>query len=295
MSGSSYTCKLANSGNCKLQSDWSPVQYESIELQYDGTYWVELARKKQSTANLSDFQITSAANNNILYYKSADAAWENVAMTGDVTNSAGAMTIANLAVTNAKVSATAAIDYSKLAALTSGNILVGNGSNVATSVALSGDATLSNAGALSLDPSISVVTAVVSLSQSDITGLSVTPKQLIAAPGSGKLIVVDTIEFLHTYSTAVYANGGDLQVVYHGSTVIAQADEDVVNGASSANYFYKPSFYDLAASADPALNDMTALANLAVDLTNATAAFINGNAANILKVKVRYRVITLMT
>ena len=37
-----------------------------------------------------------------------------------------------------------------LAALTSGNILVGNGSNVATGVALSGDATLSNTGVLTL-------------------------------------------------------------------------------------------------------------------------------------------------
>lgn len=37
-----------------------------------------------------------------------------------------------------------------LAALTSGNILVGNGSNVASSVTLSGDATLSNTGVLTL-------------------------------------------------------------------------------------------------------------------------------------------------
>jgi len=54
-------------------------------------------------------------------------------------------------VTNAKVASNAAIAFSKLAALTSGNILVGNGSNVPTSVALSGDATLSNAGVLSVN------------------------------------------------------------------------------------------------------------------------------------------------
>ena len=49
-------------------------------------------------------------------------------------------------VTNASVASDAAIAFSKLAALTSGNIIVGNGSNVPTSVALSGNVTLSNTG-----------------------------------------------------------------------------------------------------------------------------------------------------
>ncbi len=48
--------------------------------------------------------------------------------------------------TNANIDPAAAIDFSKLAAVTSGNILVGNVSNVAASVAMSGDITISNAG-----------------------------------------------------------------------------------------------------------------------------------------------------
>jgi hypothetical protein len=51
---------------------------------------------------------------------------------------------------NADVASNAAIAFSKLAALDSANILVGNGSNVATKVAVSGDATISNAGAVTL-------------------------------------------------------------------------------------------------------------------------------------------------
>jgi hypothetical protein len=54
------------------------------------------------------------------------------------------------AVVNADIGNSAAIAFSKLAALDSTNILVGNGSNVATKVAMSGDATLSNAGAITL-------------------------------------------------------------------------------------------------------------------------------------------------
>lgn len=53
-------------------------------------------------------------------------------------------------IVNADISASAAIAFSKLAALTSANILVGSAGNVATSVAMSGDAAISNAGALTI-------------------------------------------------------------------------------------------------------------------------------------------------
>ena len=47
---------------------------------------------------------------------------------------------------NSDIDAAAAIAFSKLAALDSANLLVGNGSNVATKVAVTGDVTISNAG-----------------------------------------------------------------------------------------------------------------------------------------------------
>jgi len=53
-------------------------------------------------------------------------------------------------VTDASVSADAAIAFSKLAALSSGNILVGNTSNVPTSVNPSGDVDISNTGVFSI-------------------------------------------------------------------------------------------------------------------------------------------------
>lgn len=53
-------------------------------------------------------------------------------------------------ITNTHINSSAAIAYSKLAALTSTNILVGNGSNVATSVPVSGDLTLANTGAFTI-------------------------------------------------------------------------------------------------------------------------------------------------
>jgi hypothetical protein len=53
-------------------------------------------------------------------------------------------------IANANISASAAIAYSKLAALNSAQILVGNGSNVPTAVSVTGDVTISNAGATAI-------------------------------------------------------------------------------------------------------------------------------------------------
>lgn len=58
--------------------------------------------------------------------------------------------LASDAVVNASVASSAAIAFSKLAALADGNVLLGNASNVAASVALSGDATVARSGAVTL-------------------------------------------------------------------------------------------------------------------------------------------------
>jgi len=84
----------------------------------------------------------------------------NFSITGDVTapaisfngsgNVALSSTLGTGVVNNTNVGASAAIAFSKLASLTSGNVLIGNASNVPTSVAVSGDATISNTGSLTI-------------------------------------------------------------------------------------------------------------------------------------------------
>ena len=83
----------------------------------------------------------------------------NQTHTGDVTGSV-ALTIASGAVNSAKIAdgaivnddlnASAAIAHSKLAAVPDGQIIVGNGSTVPTAVAISGDVTLANTGAVTI-------------------------------------------------------------------------------------------------------------------------------------------------
>ena len=76
----------------------------------------------------------------------ADTVTTNANLTGDVTSVGNATSIANDVIVNADINSSAAIAFSKLESLTSANILVGNVSNVATSVGVTGDVTINNAG-----------------------------------------------------------------------------------------------------------------------------------------------------
>lgn len=70
-----------------------------------------------------------------------------VAMSGVIAiTNAGVTSIVDGSIVNADINASAAIAFSKLAALTSGNILVGSAGNVATEVSMSGDVAISNTG-----------------------------------------------------------------------------------------------------------------------------------------------------
>ena len=131
----------------------------------------------------------------------------------------GVSTPSSGSVTNASVAANAAIAFSKLATLTSGNILVGSSANVPTSVAVTGDITVSNTG----------VTAIASgaIVNADVNASAAIAHSKLAPMSSGNILVGSS----GTVPTSV-AVTGDITVSSSGVTAIAN---DAVTFAKMQN------------------------------------------------------------
>ena len=138
------------------------------------------------------------------------------------------VSIAADSIVNNDVKTDAGIAFSKLAALTDGNILVGSATNVPTSLAMSGDATITNTGAVTIannavtsakiDPLV-MKYATVAITASEFNGMYVTPKLLVAAGGANTLLSINRVQLLMTYGTAQFANGGVVHIQYDSTTL----------------------------------------------------------------------------
>ena len=111
------------------------------------------------TAHIADSQITSAkiADSQVTTAKVADDAITQAKIADDAvgadqlaSNAVVSASIADGSVVNADINASAAIAHNKLAAVPDGQVIVGNGSTVPTAVAISGDITLANDGAVTI-------------------------------------------------------------------------------------------------------------------------------------------------
>ncbi len=244
--------------------------------------------KVSASAAISFSKLAALTSGNILVGSAGNVA-TSVTMSGDATIIAsGALTIANLAITNAKVSASAAIDFSKLATLTSGNILVGSAGNVATSVAMSGDATIIASGALTIANNavtsakvspLLVKYATVAVSAAEFKAIYDTPKQIIAAQGANTLIVVHRAALVMTFVSAAYATGGVVGFQYdataHGAGVAASNTEAAADFFAAAS----TSFQFIGVSGNTvAIAPFTTSVNKGVYLSNLTQDFTNGDS-----------------
>lgn len=133
---------------------------------------------------------------------------EEQAVTGDIAITNGGVTsISSGVIVNADVNASAAIAYSKLAALTSAHILVGSAGNVATDVAVTGDVTISNAGVTAIATGIIV--------NADINASAAVDFSKLATLTSGNVLVGSA----GNVATSV-AMAGDVTIVAAGTTTI---------------------------------------------------------------------------
>ncbi len=192
--------------------------------------------------------------------------------------------------------------------LPSADIFVGNASNVATGVAMTGDVHITNAGVtaiqsgavtgakiaanavdfaqLALDVAANVT---VNLTAAQIKGLFDTPVQIVAAPGAGKLILIDNILWDIAFVSAQYTAGGAIQAQY-GSTVHGAGSPASASIAAATLNGVAASGFLANGSGSATLNAPATVENTAVFLSNATQDFATGDSTATLYI--RYRIVT---
>ena len=130
-------------------------------------------------------------------------------------------------VVNANIAAAAAIDYSKLATLTSGNILVGSAGNVATSVAMSGDVAIIASGATTIQAE-----SVNFAKMQNITTARLLGRQTAATGDIEEISLNATLELVATTTLQRAALTGDVTAGAGSNTTVVAS---VPDGALSAN------------------------------------------------------------
>jgi hypothetical protein len=163
-----------------------------------------------------------------------------------------------------------------------GKLLIGNGTDYTLANITSADSsvTITN-GAGSIDLSVATAGSVqhvqVALSQSDIQNMNGSPKQIIAAPGAGKTLII----FQAFLSIAAGTFGGG------GTTKLQIGSTDISNGVSAISSFgysgasVNQFFCGFQVNAGiPTAN----IQNLPLKITNTNAAFTGGSGGATLDV-----------
>jgi hypothetical protein len=186
-----------------------------------------------------------------------------VSMSGDATLAAGVLTIgagrvvnamladdavgadelAANAVVNASVASGAAIAYSKMEAVAAGRIMVGDGSNVGTIVAVSGDVTMSNAGAVTIAANAvegsMLNTNAISGQTALASGLAATDELMVSDAGTLKRMDISVLSAFQA-GPGISNVSGEFGVDYIIDTVI---------GSNGHNYADASGVYTLSETA----------------------------------------------
>jgi hypothetical protein len=177
---------------------------------------------------------------------------------------------------------TTVVDTNAVSNLANGSIWVGDASNDAVARTMSGDATMSNTGVVTVTGVAgNLQLATVAITAAEFNGMYAAPKLLVAAPGANQLLLIDKVELIMTYNSAAYAAGGVAAVQYdstvNGAGVIASTTLSAATfqAAASTSFNFNPGVVPLP---------FTTTVNKGLYLSNITGAFTTGNSAMVAKV-----------
>lgn len=185
------------------------------------------------------------------------------------TSSVGTANIINNAVTYAKIQQTSA-----------GSVLIGNPTGSAANVS---EITLGNGLAFSgtslqvANTNLRYISVPMTLAQ--FNGMYATPFQILAAPGSGLMNIIDSVAINMTYGSAALTAGGNVGLQYGntahlgGSTASAtEAANDYITASANTMFRFGGGLSTGAVTS-------TAI-NTAIYISNATQAFATGTGAS---------------
>lgn len=161
------------------------------------------------------------------------------AVSGDINiGNTGVTAISAGVIVNADVNASAAIEFSKLAALSSGEILVGSAGNVPTARAMSGDINIGNTGITSISAGVIV--------NADVNASAAIDFSKLASLPSGEILVGSAGGVATARAMSGDINIGNTGITSISAGVIVNAD---IN-ASAAIAYSKLSLTDSIVNAD---------------------------------------------
>ena len=271
----------AGGANTVLQSDGTDITYNTVATAMIADNAVSLAKMAglargkiiagDSSGDPAALAVGSA--NTVLQSDGTDVSYGTVATAMIANDAVDADKLASNAVVNASIAANAAIAHSKLAALASTKVLVGNGSNVAAEVPLSGDVTMANTGAVTIAANAvdgdKLADSIVIAADLTVTGDLLVSGDSVTV-NTANLNVEDPFILLKSGSS----NTSDSGIIFGGSTGTANTGKAIVWDAS-----YNSNDGRLAVSTAAVAGDATANFGAGTTGYYVAGAFL-GSAAN---------------
>lgn len=168
------------------------------------------------------------------------------------------------------------------------NVIESSASNITSVTASTGLTGGGTEGAVTLSVDETYLRyATVSLTNAEVLALRATPKELVAAPGAGKLIEFISATLLFDYTTAYTETADNLGIKFQNGSGVQVSDTIETTGFLDAT----ADTITFARKGVDSIVAKTGAENKALVLHNVgDGEFGGGNAANALRVKVAYRI-----